>query len=891
MESDFPVRKFEGREEQLTLLEKELQATGDQPRSVFIEGQGGIGKSMLLNEYNNRIIKRHFRAQVAPFIDLADPSLRSLESIMWQIGEYDGYPKPVFDQYLRDSQSLQKITLQNPDRETLGLYQARVRQSFIKGIKDLSSREPLVLLFDSAEYVSGDNFWADVFNLIAELPHTVTVIAGRPEGIKAAVANAEQAKPQVVITGEELSPLDSQGANKMLDKLAFPVDPELRELIGALTANKPILLELSVYRLQRGLELPALDRIPKEKRNKGFIADEDLQMQFQAALVDFLFEPEGDLDKALLWLAFLNRRMDAEIHQALTGFPVDKSKDIVAELKSIPFIRVLGNYVVLHDEVVALVREHVWDRIDPFMTQRRKLSDRITEHLNERIPEIEAKREKLKELEKLGITSQPFGRQKRLETNLLRDLKYDRIDYRLRVEAPDWVDYYMSAYDSEDDSYYRNELDGLVRASGLREKLSIEERYELDVRRARLNRDMLNWQEAERLLEPWLNSSDLPAPLYIDAITAKVSFFQRQGQLLDAYQWIDKAIELATEEQPGALPYLQQTKGWISRQLGKFNDAVQLYEDAIRSLPRGTPSEKRSRAEVMNNLAFVHGIRGDPVSGFQWCQAALKVMEEFGEPVELAASYIVLGSLYWARELYGEARRQYDKAIELIDPEENQVAYARALFSYGIADWFAQEMQAADKHFSEAIAVMEENQIVPDLPLAIHNLGHVKLAQGEQDAAERHFQKGYELSKEYHNYYALADSLVGMVELYHGLARPAEARAYIQEMDDLQAQGYDFPLFAGRTKRIEAEIAFEQGELARAGKLFAQAMVMIGRHGGYSRYSLREELLRMTDYMNKLPKEQVLSWCNYLEQENEATTAEGARKEIAQLIDVRRAVE
>jgi hypothetical protein len=56
MESDFPARKFEGREEQFVLLESELLAAGDQPRVLFIEGPGGIGKSMLLNEYNNRLI-------------------------------------------------------------------------------------------------------------------------------------------------------------------------------------------------------------------------------------------------------------------------------------------------------------------------------------------------------------------------------------------------------------------------------------------------------------------------------------------------------------------------------------------------------------------------------------------------------------------------------------------------------------------------------------------------------------------------------------------------------------------------------------------------------------------------------------------------------------------
>ena len=185
---------------------------------------------------------------------------------------------------------------------------------------------------------------------------------------------------------------------------------------------------------------------------------------------------------------------------------------------------------------------------------------------------------------------------------------------------------------------------------------------------------------------------------------------------------------------------------------------------------------------------------------------------------------------------------------------------------------------------------MRKYHYTTELPLAVHNLGHVKFDLKQFQAAESCFLEGYKLSIAVGDMYALADSLVGLAELYYWLDQLSKIASYALEMDDLENKGYEFPLFFGRMKRLQGEVAMNTGDYVAAGHFFAEGIVLIGRHGGYSRYSLTDELLRLTRNMARLPSAQVLAWCDLFESVAQNAEPESARREILEFIKVRRAI-
>ncbi len=64
--------------------------------------------------------------------------------------------------------------------------------------------------------------------------------------------------------------------------------------------------------------------------------------------------------------------------------------------------------------------------------------------------------------------------------------------------------------------------------------------------------------------------------------------------------------------------------------------------------------------------------------------------------------------------------------------------------------------------------------------------------------------------------------------------------------------------------RIMADVAYHKGDYETAFKNYADGIVMINRHGGYSIYAIEHELENLANKFDALPPETAYQWILYL---------------------------
>ncbi len=818
MNIQFPY--FVGRVEPLKIIQGQLKRDGE-TGVVNIAGQGGVGKTTLLRKVGQDVAARP-STLVTEVIDFSQTVHRVESWVLERLAQIKPDSFPTYHTTIRDIEKLEPLPRLYREEEAC--------EAFIADYNRLARTHRILMLFDTVELVQETPLLDFILELVQRLENTVLILAGRFNDDALLVQHLNGLFDSGHVETLRLEGFTPEEATAYFAQTLVPgvgtISDNLRENIYILSEGNAIKIALSLDWLGRGIPvMPEITLLAPDDLLVSDQATEDrvkvLRRKFEYALMDGIRKFDSQLSKVILYMAHLDKRCNRRMLQFFFcrdgADDLDKQRratQLISALKDLPFVKyVSDDYFVLHDEMVRLVTEHVWNTAeDPDRSLRRQISREACHFYTEELNLIEAQADRSEQ---------------------------DRVNYwSYRVER----------------MYYQLDADflkGYYEFEDLFERLVDDHRPGLAALTVKFLREFKDLSEFSPLLKVYI------AGYYDGGVLLAQHHFEKARQTLTS--GVTSLIEAEAQLEPQRIGPLDQhlrdrkyhayhQLGFCFRSLGDWEKAVQYYQESL-ALALRLANEIRQRpshrheamgalmeqvAETLNSLANVQRLVGHLHEARLKCQTGVLLRQKYA-PDQVAKSQYVMGMILWEMGGTAEAMRYLHLADQACTPSDETTRAlitkyrAYILYRVGLPQLAVPDLRRVEAslrrrgQFSEqADALNILSRIYRDFPDTLPpEQSDAPLAVAERLADEAH-----SIARRIGDQYRSAECyLTRSLHAYRGAhLLPGDQIAYLQEAEKYCVDGYDLAL-QGRYYQLLSQFSALQGDLAFERRAYDKAFV------------------------------------------------------------------
>ncbi|MBN1813687.1 MAG: tetratricopeptide repeat protein [Anaerolineae bacterium] len=850
---------FIGREAEIQHIDDMISAWGKR-RVLFIQGDGGVGKTRLLHEIPDRCADHPgIVLTVTDVLTFDDRNLHLPENLRYRLAEELG--KDAFQPYCTQLIDQQRSIGPGLSREQLEQRQEKTLEAFNACLREMLSEQRGVILLDTTDALEeGDSAWEYIAADLALQPcNMLLVIAGR---------NTEKLynrlQPQIGKDAQlfKLSPLTPEDSERYLlarqDQLHCTIDRELAKKIIFLAQGRPILIDLAVDWLAHELPLSWLmEESLKTIKALPLAEIEARRAEFELNLVRRVLDLRTPIDRLLLALTHaypVNQPLAAE----LLGLDEEETDDLLEEVQSYISVKQLpGGWFTLHDEVRRLLEE-VEQQVDPEGIRKKKDNASAAAYFENR---VEALKKELQALDQQERAAEAQGQIERRNELIIRLTEIDReywlaagqwLHHKVRVSPEDGMTIFIQLFEEATNAYRFAVRDGFIRQLDLvRRQLTPHQQYELDIRRVKDMLDRGEYHEGKKVLLAMLDHTERFKPAQqIDMYIQLGNLEIRLGDFRAGLDNFEKAVGLSGQhaletEQMMALNAL----GWGNRLVGRFERAMKHYAEALElSVELG---DRKREAWILNNMAFATGRQGLHKEALGLCDQALEVWKEVNFDRGLGAVHEVYGEVYVLSSDFDKALEHYRLALDVFEPANDQEWLSRVYAGCGLAYRLAGDLESAEEALQKALSINVEK----DKTMILHRLGHVYLERGQIDEAERYFSQSYDLCKVVADADLELNNLSDLAEIALRRKQYRRLEEFAEKFRTYQAHwpGVNFPRACGTLLKTLGDMALcaTPDDVDNAWGYYKQAFPLLAQHGQLEPYSVRVQLGNLNDLLKE----------------------------------------
>lgn len=178
------------------------------------------------------------------------------------------------------------------------------------------------------------------------------------------------------------------------------------------------------------------------------------------------------------------------------------------------------------------------------------------------------------------------------------------------------------------------------------------------------------------------------------------------GEHAHALEWLQQALEGGVREFPALFLKALQNLGIVLAELGRHEQALQIFEEVIAEARRQGALQTLARA--YNNAALLLATRGEFSRALEYQQASTCLKEQHDDAYGLAISYATLGYLYARMGSYTEAERAYEQSLELRRRVGDRRGIAYVLTNLGELSFQQGNFGRAHQVLNDALRIAEE---------------------------------------------------------------------------------------------------------------------------------------------------------------------------------------
>lgn len=835
---------FINRNVEIAVIER-LIAEHDTLRYLCIEGEGGIGKTRLLQHVHDTYSREAGRGTdvlITPRIDFSAPEMRVSENLEKRIAIELG--EVPFGPYFDSQVDRRKMEMAGVSRDRLREERERVDQQFIQAFNRVSASKRIVLLFDTVEQVFATEAWEHFLKLSLSLQNTLVIFAGRSSCHFTTSLIADLDPENIVEL--PLSSFDDDNSLEYLaekeSSLGILLEPELKSKILWLAQGRPLRIDMMVDWLAHDVPLEWLVKMEMEAEDT---LPEDKERALEAKLVAPIVSMRTSLEELQL-IMVLVWPLEKDMAARLTEWSKDSLEETWQTARRLSVVRELEDgRLMLHDEVRRMVLENLRAEIEPEREQQ--WFSRAVQYMLDLESRLRDELDTLKTAEnsarELGDTSKEwslFVEQEAIERALWTINSEYRM-YLLQANTSEGLKLLEEALNPPDGSLpmtYREVV--YTELQRFKDQLILTEAEQLQI--GALEVDFLTidgrLQEAESLALSLLSRSRIDkrrAELLIKIGNIAV----RQGRFVDGKGFFRQAIDISRESNLISLEGRSvNALGWVSRRMGQVEEAARYYRSALQ-LSLAVEDEEQ-QALVLNNLGYVYALQRDRDTALRLCEQALSLWRKMGNDLRVGAVYSTLGEISAEFNELDESIRYLDKALSIFEELRIREWLSTVHWERGKVFWLMNRLDDAKAELEGARSL----GVSMDSPIVAHYLAEVYFKQGDLALAEEFFELSYTGSRELPDPFYELNSLGDLVNLRAVLGQHERAEDYVERLNDFREryQGIRYRLPEGLLLRYLGDLYIRSGNLQRALELYCEGFSLIADAGSYYPYTIKGQL-------------------------------------------------
>lgn len=824
---------------------------------LCIHGEGGIGKTRLLQEVRERWRRETARLVVTEVLTFDDRTLRIPENLRERLAGMLG--KENFEPYRRRLMDYQKMMMKaDLSMERLEQESQEVVKAFHDCLcKALRERRGVILLDTTDVLEVGVGAWDYIASGLALQPcNVVFLIAGRN-----AQTLYEQLRPCLEDKVHLLSllPLSEESSIEYLkarqDQLHCAIDPEIARKVIFLADGRPILIDLAVDWLSHQLPLPWLEKESLEDIKR--LSSEDIEKrrkEFEYNLVRRVLELRTNTDRLLLALTHVYP-VNAALAAELLQLDECEAATLLEDVQSYISVKRLPNgEITLHDKVRELL-EAVEAEVDPEGQRKRSDNQRAASYFEKMVHTLKQERQALEEQAGRGAEAQEEFEAAIKRADVERrywEAAGQWLHNELRASPDRGIRIFADVFDEATNLYRVDVRESFVKQVDLVAKqlqeLTPAQRYEWEIRRAKYLLDRGKYQEGKDLLLKMLGYAGLEPAQQVDMHIQLGNLVIRLGDFRVGQGYFETAVKLSRENNlERELMLALNALGWSHRLMGRFEQAINCYKEALELSVR--LRSRKQEGWLLNNLAFASARLGRHKAALNLCDQAMAVWREVGYERGLGAVHEVYGEVYVLSERFDDALKHYRAALDIFEPSNDTEWLSRVYAGCGLAYRLAGDLENAERFLRKALDI----GLAKDEATILHRLGHVYLARDRVDEAEQYFLKSYERCKD------IADADLELNNL-SDLANIALRKGQYERLGEFAAAFEAYQRYWPDVgfRRAEGTLLKTLGDLALcthpdvlepAWQYYEKAFPLLAEYGELRPYNVRDQLMHLNNLL------------------------------------------
>lgn len=867
-----------GRDKELKVVEGVLVSPNTR-QVVLIEGDGGIGKTRLLQEIFSRFADAQENLKIAHIIDFDESSYSLPESLEFKIASEFG--SQVTEPYLEQLQDLRRMELIKVSLENLMGMRQKLTEILAKKLNDLTDKKKAVIILDTLDKLDNARTIECIKDLIRLTENVVFVLAGR-----ALVSQWESLliSMNADITTLILQPLDSQSSISYFDvkqrQLSITIEPELLKNLLILTNGRPILIDLAVEYLSRDEPIKWLTPQYSQELEKLSLGEQkEVIKEFEFSLVKPYSDIRTDLDRLILLMSRIYP-INVDMIVDIFGVSEVQALHLFDEARRRVFVKTLpsGMEISLHDEMRKMISQNLWIEIDVQGERRRNDSFKAAKYYSRMDDHFETVRSERHSKDSQNIyefrdkedlaKSRNENTEKWMYHALFSDIKkgfelWENVTSKIRTKAR---------------NYFFAER--LVQIAGeFYDQFDADMKFNYDLLHARLLVDVGKPGEGKEKFLKLLEENKEGKSSISSVYNALGVVELKAGNLEKALDYQLKCFSIIKETNKPALPFVANQIGYINRLAANLKEALEYYEMALALEDNKDEKDSNLIASLLNNIGYVYGLQKKYDLVDSYCGKAVEIWVNNGYERDAARAEISLGIFARDQRNYEISMRFLSSAINrCVDPDDHEIL-CPAYFHKGWALFYQAEqvilrtgeiseirwdeslMNDALVLFQKSLDLAQAFDHKADLPGILLLTGTVKWYLGGQlgnsnlrQEAKSVMDEAYRMSKETGYIRYIIHSLTRKAEFDYEEGLYDRVAIYVDELYHDYGEKIDsFPLYFGRMLRIEGDIFLRNSDFISATEKYSESMPLIKRHGGFGRYSISRELERFEAKLSNLP--------------------------------------